>query len=191
MNWIEVLMIAVGISMEVFAAVECQGALVVRINKKHLIGMIALVSACQLISLSLGYVSARLLMYYSVRKQQIQMGRVIAVIIFLCMAVRLIVKAWRNEAIDERREDGLAVKRFLKLSILNGIYIFLIGAAFEFLGTNMLLLLVILLMITVLCVVSGVYTGYHFGYEQKTKVYLVGAVLLVISGIDIVIRYIL
>lgn len=191
MNWIEILMIAIGISMDVFAVVECQGALVARIRKKHLALIIALVSACQLVSLSAGYGGAALLIHYSVKEQQMLMGRVLAVIIFFGMAARLLLKACKNERIDERREDELTVKRFFKLSALNSIYIFLIGAAFAFLGTSMVLLLGIILVITVLCVVTGIYTGYHFGYEQKTKVYLIGAVLLVAGGIDVIIRYIL
>ena len=36
MNWIENLLILVGISLDIFAGMECQGSLVAKIDKKHL-----------------------------------------------------------------------------------------------------------------------------------------------------------
>ena len=34
---------------------------------------------------------------------------------------------------------------------------------------------------------AGIYTGYHFGFEQKTKVYIVGAILFWAAGIDVIV----
>lgn len=37
--------------------------------------------------------------------------------------------------------------------------------------------MIMVALLTVVCIVAGIYTGYHFGFEQKTKVYIVGAIL--------------
>ena len=37
MNWMENLLIIAGVSLDIFAAMECQGSLVAKINKKNLI----------------------------------------------------------------------------------------------------------------------------------------------------------
>ena len=66
----------------------------------------------------------------------------------------------------------------------------LVGVAFGFLGTNVTIVLIMVVCLTVLMVVFGLYTGYRFGFEQKTKAYSIGGVLLIIGGIDVVIRYI-
>ena len=36
MNWMENLLIIAGVSLDIFAAMECQGSLVAKINKKNL-----------------------------------------------------------------------------------------------------------------------------------------------------------
>ena len=35
MNWMENLLIIAGVSLDIFAAMECQGSLVAKINKKN------------------------------------------------------------------------------------------------------------------------------------------------------------
>ena len=44
---------------------------------------------------------------------------------------------------------------------------------------------------TVAFVIGGIYTGYRVGYEAKTKVYIVGALLLWVAGLDVLIGRIL
>ena len=44
MNWIETLIIVCGLSMDVFASVECQGAMLAKIRTKQLVLVTLLVS---------------------------------------------------------------------------------------------------------------------------------------------------
>ena len=46
-----------------------------------------------------------------------------------------------------------------------------------------------MLIITILVVIAGIYTGYRLGYEQKTKAYNIGGILLMISAINIIVKY--
>ena len=55
-------------------------------------------------------------------------------------------------------------------------------------NTGLFAILVMVTVLTVVCIIAGVYTGYHFGFEHKTKVYVLGALLFWIAGIDIIIR---
>ena len=63
--------------------------------------------------------------------------------------------------------------------------------AFGFLGTNLLVMLLMIAGLTIAVVVTGIYTGYHLGFEHKTKAYIAGAILLWIAGIDVIVRHIL
>ena len=65
-----------------------------------------------------------------------------------------------------------------------------LGAALGFLGTGTVTLLTVISAATVFVVIAGLYVGYHMGYEQKTKAYFLGGLLLIIAGIDVIIRYI-
>ena len=58
MNWIENLLILVGISLDIFAGMECQGSLVAKIDKKHLTLVCGLIAIWQLAALYIGNVLA-------------------------------------------------------------------------------------------------------------------------------------
>ena len=47
MNALENLLIIAGISLDIFAAMECQGSLVAKIDKKQLVKLCALIAAWQ------------------------------------------------------------------------------------------------------------------------------------------------
>ena len=105
--------------------------------------------------------------------------------------MRLVAKAIKNERIIEHCEQKLGWKRFLTIAAVTSIYTLLTGIAFGFLGTNLLVMLLMIAGITVAVVVAGIYTGYHLGFEHKSKAYVAGAILLWIAGIDVIVRHIL
>ena len=93
--------------------------------------------------------------------------------------------------IEERLENNLGIKRFVQMTARTGIYTILVGIAFGFLGTNTVLLLIMMIVFTIAFVIGGMYTGYHMGFDSKTMVYAVGAILLWISGFDVLLRRVL
>lgn len=191
MNWIETLIIAAGISLDILAAVECQGAVVTKVRTKPLVLISLLISAWQLVSLYLGSLCARLLCRYDLKSHSAFTGRIIAVAVFFCLGIRLLLKAWKREHLNERREDRPDYRRFARLGAVTAMYTFLTGAAFGFLETDVMLIMLMVLGITILCVVGGMYIGYHYGSESRTRIYVTGGLLLLIGGIDVIIRYIL
>lgn len=102
------------------------------------------------------------------------LGEIIAMLIFFALGIRLIIKAIRNERIEERLENNLGIKRFVQMTARTGIYTILVGIAFGFLGTNTVLLLIMMIVFTIAFVIGGMYTGYHMGFDSKTMVYAVG-----------------
>lgn len=189
MNWIESLLIIAGISFDIFAAMECQGSLVAKINKKHLSMICILVSIWQMAALYIGSFCADLLWRDELLADENFAGQVLATLIFFCLGIRLFAKAIRNERINERREDNLGFKRFLRMSAMTSIYTVLTGVAFGLMGTSVPIILILIVCFTIAFVVMGMYTGYHFGFEHKTKAYVGGGLLLWIAGIDTIVRY--
>lgn len=191
MNWIENLLIIAGISLDIFAAMECQGSLVAKVDKKQLTIICGLVAAWQLAALAIGnYLSVLLYRNKSTHDEGF-VGLVIAAVIYFALGVRLIIKAVRNERIHEHREDSLGLGRFFRMAAVTSIYTLLTGIAFGFLKTDLRLMLATIAFLTVAVVVTGMYTGYHFGFVHKTKAYIGGAVLLWIAGIDVIVRHIM
>ena len=48
MSWIEIVLITIGMSLDTFAAVECQGALVAKLEKKRLSMAVTVIALWQL-----------------------------------------------------------------------------------------------------------------------------------------------
>ena len=191
MNALENLLIIAGISLDIFAAMECQGSLVAKIDKKQLGKLCVLIAAWQMAALFVGSYLSGLLYRNTITHNEKVTGFVIAAAIFFCLGVRLVAKAIKNERIVEHCEQKLGWKQLLAIAAVTSIYTLLTGIAFGFLGTSLLSLILVGIILTVVCVVGGAYVGYHFGYEQKTKVYLIGGILLLIGGVDVIIRFIL
>lgn len=188
MGWIENLLIIAGISLDIFGAMECQGSLVKKVDKKHLAIICGLVALWQLVALFVGHFLSELLYLKTPGEDETLMGHVIAIVIFFGLGIHLIVKAIKNETVVERCEADLGFKPTIRMVALTSIYTILAGLAFGFLGTSFIALLAFIIVFSILFVIAGMYTGYHFGFEQKTKAYIIGSVLLWIAGVDVIVR---
>ena len=188
MSWIENLLIVAGASFDIFAAMECQGSLVRKVNKKQLTLISLIVALWQLVAVYFGYFLSDIICKKNPVSDEALLGEIIAVVIFFCLGIRLMVKAIRNEYLVEHLESRLELKGFLRMTATTSIYTLLSGVAFGFLSTQLAPILVMMVLFSVAFVVAGMYTGYYFGFEQKTKAYVVGAILLWIAGIDVIVR---
>ena len=96
MNALENLLIIAGISLDIFAAMECQGSLVAKIDKKQLVKLCALIAAWQMAALFVGSYLSGLLYRNTITHNEKVTGFVIAAAIFFCLGVRLVAKAIKN-----------------------------------------------------------------------------------------------
>lgn len=191
MSWIEIVLITIGMSLDTFAAVECQGALVAKLEKKRLSMAVSVIALWQTIALLIGSFLVTLLNQYDTQLSgEAFIGRILAILILFGMGLRMFVKAWRNERIVEKREDGLDIKKTF-FSIAKGtIFTILTGIAFAFLEADIKAVLIMIICVTIAMVIIGLYTGYRLGFEQKSKAYIGGGALLIAAGIDVIVRYI-
>lgn len=190
MGWIENLLIIAGTSLDIFAAMECQGSLVRKVNKKHLILVCTIGALWQLAILFAGYFLSDFVCRKNPTSNEALLGEIVAIAIFLCLGIRSLLKAIRNERVYEHRIASLDMRKMLRIAGTTSFYTLLSGIAFGFLETGLAGVLVMLVLVTILCIVAGVYTGYHYGFEQKTKAYVAGAVLLWTAGVDVLLRYV-
>ena len=188
MGWIEKLLIVAGASLDIFAAMECQGSLISKVSKKQLSIICVLIAVFQLVSMYIGYFLSTLVIKKKPVSDEALLGEILSIAILFCLGIRLSIKAVKNERIEERLQAEISIKRTLRIAALTSGYTILDGIAFGFLNTGLFAILVMVTVLTVVCIIAGVYTGYHFGFEHKTKVYVLGALLFWIAGIDIIIR---
>lgn len=189
MNMIEETVVVLGLSLEIFGAMECQGSLVAKIEKKQLFMFCAILAAGQGLALGIGNFLSLFLSRQQIQAKEIFLGQAVAAAIFLFLGIRLLLKAWRNERIVERREEKFHIKRFLEIYSKGILFTFLAGIALGFLGSSLRVLLVLTLFLTILVTVVGMYTGYRLGFEHKMKAYVLGGLLLIAGSVDVIFRY--
>lgn len=190
MNWLEIILVTVGISLDIFAAIACKGAQLSKIEKKPLAILCLLFAVWQAAALGIGSAAGACL-YRREAREGAANTEVIAVAIFVILGILMICKALKNETILERRNDEFAWKGLIARLALISIGTLAMGVALGFLGTSTVKVLGVIFCATVVLVIAGLYVGYHFGYEQKTKAYAIGGALLIAGAVDTVVRFVL
>lgn len=191
MGVIEIALITIGLSLDAFAVVGCQGAVVARLEKKQLAIAVALIAIWQTIALLVGDLLVTLLNRFDTHLNAKSMiEEILAALIFLGLGLRMFKKALKNEKLIEKRQDKLNLKKIFALVAKGTACTILVGVAFAFLATDIKTVLLLLACITVGMVIIGLYIGYRFGFEKQSKAYVAGGALFVVAGIDVVAQYI-
>ncbi|MGN0203247.1 MAG: manganese efflux pump MntP family protein [Coprococcus sp.] len=188
MNLIEILIISVGLSLDVYAVVVCQGAVLLKIERMKLLKMSLIFCIWQVAAVMLGHF-VTCFPYLAVAAENMRsIWYLISVIIFMALGVYMLYKAWKNEVILERLSD-IKYKQVCAAACFTSIDALFAGMGFGFLNTRLIAVALNILIVTAFFVVLGLYTGYRLGYEQKTKAYGVGGVLLLISAFNVIFKY--
>lgn len=177
MNWLETILIIIGASLDIFAAMECQGSIINKVNKKQLASVCFLAAIIQLVAVYFGYFVSTLICKLNPESDEALLGEIIVIIIFLGLGIRLIGKAVINERIEEHLVLKIDINKSLKVTLITCIYTILAGIAIGFMGTSLVQIMALIFVFTIISIIAGIYTGYHFGFEQKTKAYIIGAVI--------------
>ncbi|MCR4867885.1 MAG: manganese efflux pump [Lachnospiraceae bacterium] len=181
MNWLENLLILIGISLDVYAAMEIEGAMIPHIKKRALGIACGVVTLWQCVFFFVGYFLSYELLHLHYLKDGPKTGSVLAVIIFALLGIRLMVKAFRQENFDEKRRE-IQIRKYIRIIATGSIYTFFTGAACGMVGSNEFYMLLVIILSTVGVVIGGVYTGYRFGYGSKSRLYVIGGIMLFVAG---------
>lgn len=190
MNWLETILVTLGVSLDIFATMACKGAQLSKIEKKPIATLCLLFAVWQTAALYLGSAAGAFLRWQDMNPSS-SVTETIAVVIFVLIAADMFRKAWKNETILERRDDKYAWKRLIARLALFSIVTCAFGVALGFLGTATVILITVIAAATVFVVIAGLYVGYRFGYEQKTKAYVVGGLMLLAGAVDTVCRFVM
>lgn len=105
MSLIEILIISIGLSLDVYAVVVCQGAVLLNIEKSKLLKMSLFFCAWQVAAVAIGHAVTLIPYLADIAHNVSYIGESISVIIFTVMGAYMLYKAWKNEGILERLSD--------------------------------------------------------------------------------------
>ena len=191
LDWIEFLLIGVGLSLDVFGAIACESARLAKINKPRMILIALLAAGWQTGALYVGRYFGVLLKGLDKRPNADRAERLIAVAVFILLGIRMLWKAKKEAQIEEIRQEKVAYKSIFKM--LGGItlYTVLTGFAVGFLSASLTIVLPIIPALTIVMTIVGFVVGYLYGASLKTKAYLLGGILFLAVSADILARYVL
>lgn len=191
MNALENILIIAGISLDIFAAMEIEGAMLAAVKRKSLAIACALVAMLQMIFYFGGYFICYKVAEYEVLPKAGQWGYIVSIIVFVGLGIQLWVKGVKKEFVHERRCENLEIRKYIRIITVTSFYTLAAGCACGLVGTSVWMMLAVIVICSVMVVIGGLYAGYHFGFETKTFAYYVGAILLWVAGCEILLRTVL
>lgn len=187
MNLVEIILISIGLSLDIFAVTICEGAMLARIEKKKLVIMCAIFCLWQLVAVQAGNLISLIPIFADSTTSMQVVWNGISITILIGLGVYMLYKAWRRETIFEHVSD-ISYKKVCITALITSIDAFFAGIGFGFMEAEFIIVQIAIETATILSVILGVYTGYRMGYEQKTKAYGIGGIILICSAIEIVFR---
>lgn len=190
MDILETIIVACGLSLDVCALMMCKGALFPAVGKDKVCRICVILACSQMAALLIGNAAGSVVRPNLASDDVLAVLTVLSVLIFAGLGIIMFSKAWRNESVFETRKDTLETKEIFFWAPAVSMDAFLAGIGFSFLGAEIVPQTVAVGAATVLAAALGLKVGFMLGYEQKTKSYVAGGLLLIASGVEIAFRHI-
>ena len=180
MGFFELLLIAVGLSMDAFAVSICKGLSLKNLKKRHaaLVGLYF--GGFQFLMPVLGWALG-----YRFEHVIVSVDHWIAFGLLTVIGVSMIREARHADELD----DDLGFKTMLLLALATSIDALAVGVTFAFLQVRILPAASLIGVTTFLLSVVGVYIGHLFGLRYKAKAEIAGGVILIFIGVKILLEH--
>ena len=180
MSFPELLLIAVGLSMDAFAVSICKGLSLKKLGVKHaaLVGLYfgGFQALMPLIGWALGYRFEHIIE---------NVDHWIAFALLTIIGLSMIREANKAEELN----DDLSFKTMVLLAIATSIDALAVGVTFAFLQVRILPAASLIGVTTFLISAVGVYIGHIFGLKYRAKAEIAGGVILIGIGLKILLEH--
>lgn len=177
----ELLLIAVGVSMDAFAIAICKGLSVEKVEKKHLLITGLWFGGAQALMPLLGY-----LLGTSFQSFIEQIDHWIAFVLLGIIGLGMI-KESREQC--KPLDASFSAKVMFPLAIADSIDALAAGVTFAFLDVKIIPAIILIGVITFVFSAFGVWLGNRFGERYKAKAELTGGIILIIMGTKILLEH--
>lgn len=170
----ELIVIAVGVSMDAFAISICKGLSVERVEKRHLLSAGLWFGGAQALMPLIGY-----LLGSSFQAFIEKVDHWFSFALLFIIGVNMIRES-RGKV--EKLDSSFSAKAMFPLAIADSIDALAIGVTFAFLNVNIIPAVVLIGITTFLFSTVGVKIGNSFGAKYKSKAELAGGIILIFMG---------
>ena len=182
MSYLELFVIAVGLSMDAFAVSICKGLSVRRLKPRHNLICGLYFGGFQALMPVIGWLLGR--QFESLIKS---IDHWIAFALLVLIGANMIREAVKNE--EENLNDSFSPRTMLPLAVATSIDALAVGVTFAFLDVEIVPAVSMIGVTTFVLSAVGVKIGNVFGAKYKSKAELVGGIVLVVMGVKILIEH--
>lgn len=183
MELLELFLIAVGLSMDAFAVAISKGLSVRNLKTGHIIGVGLYFGGFQALMPMLGYLLGTQFKDYIV-----SIDHWIAFVL-LCTIGANMIRESRGKNEEEHLGDSFSIRNMLVLSVATSIDALAIGVTFAFLRVSIIPAIAMIGSTTFIISAVGVKIGNIFGEKYKSKAEIVGGLILIGMGINILLEH--
>ena len=181
MSFVELFLIAVGLSMDAFAVSVCKGLSVQRLETKHAAIVGTYFGGFQFLMPVIGYLlGARFESLITNIDHWVAFG------LLLIIGGNMIKESF-GEA--EKLNDDFGVKTMTLLAVATSIDALAVGITFAFLQVRIVPASALIGVTTFCLSALGIYIGNKFGAKYKSKAELAGGIILILIGIKILLEH--
>ena len=181
MGFIELFLIAVGLSMDAFAVSVCKGLSVKKVGVKHAALAGLYFGGFQFLMPVIGY-----LLGFRFESVIETVDHWVAFVLLAFIGGNMIKESFGKA---EELNDDFGVKTMLLMAIATSIDALAVGITFAFLEVQILPAAGLIGVTTFLLSFAGIYIGNVFGVRYKSKAEVAGGIILVLIGLKILLEH--
>lgn len=185
----EVVLILIGMSLDTFTVAVCKGSTQNKLNIKKISIIGGIFAVIQAIMLALGIGIGIIPMINFDRSILVNINTWFSAILLLFIGLKIIRKSIISKPQSEHREEIFSYKEIFLLACAIGINTVAVGVVFALVESTFIGIIVISFFITLAAVILGIIIGYWLGDSFKSKVSLLGGIILICIAIKTIINY--
>ena len=185
MHLIELIIIAVGVSMDAFAVSICKGLSVRRLRPSYVVSAAAWFGGFQALMPLIGYFIG-----LSCADLVADVDHWIAFVLLAIIGGKMVKESFEKDEEQDYNPD-FSFKTMLMLAVATSIDALAVGVSFAFLRVDIWTSILLIGLMTGAFSALGVVLGQMFGCRFKSKAELLGGVILVAIGVKILIEHLL
>lgn len=186
MNFIELILIAIGLSMDAFAVSVCQGLSMPKINYQKTLWIAIYFGGFQAIMPLIGWLLGSRFEQYIVN-----VDHWIAFGLLSIIGIQMVIEALKKDEDNLKKvySNRINHKELFLLSIATSIDALTVGITFACLQVDIVSSIVTIGICTFLLSIIGVIIGYKFGNKYKSKAEFLGGVILILIGLKVLLEH--
>ena len=185
MGFLELFLIAIGLSADAFSVSVCNGLNMRKLNLKHAYLIALFFGVFQAVMPLIGYLLGTGFSEYIEK-----FDHWIAFALLAFIGGKMVIEAIREkDGGPEEKTDALSTGELTVLAVATSIDALAVGITFAFLKVNILPSVLLIGVTTFALSLGGVLLGNRFGAKYKTKAEVAGGVILVLIGLKILLEH--